>query len=30
MTTCLDLPRRYRNQLEVLLHEYLPGIEVRA
>ena len=30
MTDRLDLPRRYRGQLEALLREYLPGVEVWA
>ena len=30
MTDRLDLPRRYRGQLEALLREHLPGVEVWA
>ena len=30
MTDRLDLPRRYRNQLEALLREHLPDVEVWA
>ena len=30
MTNRLDLPRRYREQLETLLREHLPGVEVWA
>ena len=26
----LDLPRRYRDQIEALLHEHVPGVEVWA
>ena len=30
MTDRLDLPRRYREQLEALLSEHVPGVEVWA
>ncbi len=30
MTDRLDLPRRYREQLEALLREHVPGVEVWA
>ena len=30
MTDCLDLPRRYRDQIEALLREHVPGVEVWA
>ncbi len=30
MTECLDLPLRYRQQLEALLREHLPGVEAWA
>jgi hypothetical protein len=30
MTDCLDLPRRYRDQIEALLREHAPGVEVWA
>ena len=30
MTERLDLPRRYRNQIEALLREHVPGVEVWA
>lgn len=30
MTERLDLPRRYRDQIEALLREYVPGVEVWA
>ena len=30
MTDRLDLPRRYRDQIEVLLREHVPGVEVWA
>ena len=30
MTERLDLPRRYRDQIEVLLREHVPGVEVWA
>ncbi len=30
MTERLDLPRRYREQIEALLREHVPGVEVWA
>ena len=30
MTERLDLPRRYRDQIEALLREHVPGVEVWA
>ena len=30
MTDCLNLPRRYREQLEALLRQHVPGVEVWA
>ena len=30
MSDRLDLPLRYRRQLEALLHEHLPGVEAWA
>ena len=30
MTEHLDLPRRYRDQIEALLHEHVPGVAVWA
>ncbi|MXX39544.1 MAG: nucleotidyltransferase domain-containing protein [Gemmatimonadetes bacterium] len=30
MTERLDLPRRYRDQIEALLREHMPGVEVWA
>ena len=30
MTDRLDLPRRYRDQIEALLREHVPGVEVWA
>ncbi len=30
MTDRLDLPRRYRDQLETLLNKHVPGVEVWA
>ena len=30
MTERLDLPRRYRDQVEALLREHVPGVEVWA
>ena len=30
MTDPLDLPRRYREQIEALLREHMPGVEVWA
>ena len=30
MTERLDLPRRYRDRIEALLREYVPGVEVWA